>query len=181
MWAKKRRPDVRQPEIITMDVVFGDQLAVEDVRTLCALAAETRFFSEEEVLIVEELAWAAITEGEESGYHFLLARPEGDHAAQPVGFACFGPVPCTRGSWDLYWIVVDSAMHGRGLGRRILREAERRVLALGGRKMFVETSSREQYAPTRGFYEACGYALESRLLDYYDRGEDCLVYTRTLD
>lgn len=174
-------PGMSEPEIVPMDIEFGDELAVEDVRTLCSLAAETRFFSEEEVLIVEELAWAAITEGEESGYRFLLARPAGDGQAAPVGFACFGPVPCTRGSWDLYWIVVDQAMQGHGLGRRILRESERRVLALGGRKMFLETSSREQYTPTRGFYEACGYRLESRLLDYYDRGEDCHIYTRTLD
>ncbi|MFH1913823.1 MAG: GNAT family N-acetyltransferase [Pseudomonadota bacterium] len=167
--------------ILTLDIAYGDQLAVEDVRTLCALAAETRFFSEQEVLIVEELAWAAITEGEESGYHFLLARPEADALAAPVGFACFGPVPCTHGSWDLYWIVVDHAMQGRGLGKRILRESERRMLALGGRKVFVETSSRELYRPTQGFYESSGYGMESRLIDYYDRGEDCLVYTRTLD
>jgi len=172
---------VNETQLLTLDFAFDDQLAVEDVRTLCALTAETRFFSEEEVLIVEELAWAAITGGEESGYHFLLARPETEPAASIAGFACFGPVPCTRGSWDLYWIVVDQAMQGRGLGRRILRESERRMAAMGGRKVFVETSSREQYAPTRFFYESCGYGLESRLTDYYDRGEDCLVYTRGLD
>ncbi|MUM76459.1 GNAT family N-acetyltransferase [Pseudodesulfovibrio sp. F-1] len=170
-----------ETQLLTLDIVYDDQLAVEDVRALCALTAETRFFSEEEVLIVEELAWAAITGGEESGYHFLLARPEADTPVSAAGFACFGPVPCTKGSWDLYWIVVDQAMQGRGLGRRILRECERRMLAMGVRKVFVETSSREQYAPTRSFYESCGYRLESRMMDYYDRGEDCLVYTRSLD
>jgi ribosomal protein S18 acetylase RimI-like enzyme len=168
-------------EIVHTDIVFRDELTVEDVRTLCALTAETRFFSEEEVLVVEELAWAAITEGEASGYHFLVANPDGSGQTFPVGFACYGPVPCTRGSWDLYWIVVDHAMQGQGLGRRILRESERRVLAQDGRKMFLETSSREQYTPTRGFYEACGYRLEASLFDYYDRGEDCLIYTRALD
>jgi ribosomal protein S18 acetylase RimI-like enzyme len=172
---------IADPEIVTRDFEMSDELAVEDVRTLCSLAWETRFFSEEEVLIVEELSWAAITEGEESGYNFLLARPSGEANGAPAGFACFGPVPCTRGSWDLYWIVVDQAMQGQGLGRRILREAERRILAQGGRKIFLETSSREQYTPTRKFYEACGYLMESRLLDYYDRGEDCLVYARSLD
>ena len=162
-------------------MVLRTEVRAEDVGVLCALAAGTGFFSDEEVLIVEELVLAAMTDGEGSGYSFLIAHPEGGERDRPVGFACFGPVPCTKGSWDLYWIVVDGRLRGRGYGSRLLAEAERRVCGLGGRKMFAETSSREQYAPTRGFYTASGYTLASRLTDYYDRGEDCVVYAKELD
>ena len=171
---------MRESGIVVPTCAFRDVLAVEDVRTLCAMTAGTGFFSEAEVGIVEELAWESITDGEESGYCFLLARDGGHAPDAPVGFACFGPVPCTLGSWHLYWVVVDQGMQGRGYGRQICREVEHRIRVQGGRKVFLETSSRDQYLSTRGFYEACGYGLESTLVDYYALGEDCLVYTKVL-
>ncbi|MBI9078803.1 MAG: GNAT family N-acetyltransferase [Pseudodesulfovibrio sp.] len=167
-------------EIMTDAIIFLDQLVIEDVKTLCDMTVETGFFSNDEVLIVEELAWSFITEGAESDYSFLLAAPGCAQHDRPFAFACFGPIPCTNGSWELYWIVVDQHSQGCGFGRRLNNEMERRIRAMGGRKIFLETSSRTQYLSTRGFYEACGYQMESRLVDYYEQGEDCLVYSKIL-
>lgn len=180
MEIRRHQDSMFEPETMSNDILFRDTLLVEDVRNLCGITALTGFFTEEEVLIVEELAWSAITDGEESDYSFLLALPGSGDRKNPVGFACFGRVPSTRGSWDLYWIVVDELLQGHGYGRSILREVEKRINAQGGRKIFLETSSREQYVSTRGFYESNGYLMESTLRDYYDRGEDCLVYTKVL-
>lgn len=168
-------------ESVQCDLVFLTELVSDDVKTLCNMTAQTGFFSKEEVLIVDELALASISEGEKSGYHFLLVLPENGDRMHPLGFACYGPVPGSIGSWDLYWIVVDRTAQGQGYGKRIITEVESRIRVADGRKIFLETSSREQYSSTRCFYESSGYKLESRLLDYYDIGEDCVIFTKELN
>ncbi len=161
-------------------IAFTSQLTVKDVRSLSEMTSGTGFFSEEEVSIVKELIWAAITDGEESGYLFIMALPKDGDRSRPLGFACYGPAPCTRDSWRLYWIVVDGKMQGQGHGKKIICEVERRVRARGGRKIFLETSSRQQYSSTWRFYESSGYSLETRFKDYYAQGEDCLVFAKEL-
>jgi len=169
------------PESLQCDVIFLTELVPDDVKTLCNMTAQTGFFSEEEVLIVDELARASISEGEKSGYHFLLVLPENGDRKHPLGFACYGPIPGAIGSWDLYWIVVDRKDQGHGYGKRIATEVENRIRTVGGRKIFLETSSRVQYSSTRCFYESSGYKPETRLLDYYDLGEDCVIFTKELN
>ena len=169
-----------EPATASQGFIFLDALVFEDIRRLCALTADTGFFSEAEVLIVDELAKASLSQGEASGYHMLLAVADPGHRDRLLGFACFGPVPGTAFSWHLYWVVVDKSMQGQGVGRRLHAEVEARVLGRGGRKLFLETSSRAQYQPTRGFYESCGYLAEARLADYYAPGEDCIHYSKVL-
>ena len=41
-----------------------------------------------------------------------------------VGWICWGPTPCTIGTFDLYWIVVDPAWQGRGVGSALVAEME---------------------------------------------------------
>ena len=55
----------------------------------------------------------------------------------------------------------------------------RRIQA-GGRRVYVETSGRAQYEPTRRFYEACGYAREAVLTDFYAPGDDKVIYGQSL-
>jgi ribosomal protein S18 acetylase RimI-like enzyme len=152
-----------------------------DVFAVRRIVESTGFFHAHEVDVAVELVQTRLGQGEASGYHFVFADTVGgDDGAAPVGYACFGEVPCTRGSYDLYWIAVQREGRQRGIGRGLLIEVERRVAALGGRMIWVETSSRELYAPTHAFYEACGYELVARLPAFYEVGDDKLVYARTL-
>lgn len=98
-----------------------------------------------------------------------------------VGFTLFGPTPGTESTWDLYWIVVDPASHRQGIGRELLRATEHAVAARGGRLIVVETSSRDDYAPTRAFYERLGYDRAARIADYYAPNDDLVIYTKPLD
>jgi ribosomal protein S18 acetylase RimI-like enzyme len=83
------------------------------------------------------------------------------------------------GTFDLYWIVVATEWQGRGAGGALLAEMERRI-AGRARLIVVETAGRPQYAPTRRFYEAYGYAVESRIVDYYAPGDDLVVYVKRI-
>ncbi len=97
-----------------------------------------------------------------------------------VGYACYGPIACTIGSFDLYWIAVHPSQQCRGLGRLLMQAAEERIAAAGGRHIYVETSSREQYHPTRTFYEAHGYREVATLPDFYAPGDGKVVYQKVV-
>ena len=97
-----------------------------------------------------------------------------------IGYACFGPIPGTKQSYDLYWIAVENDVRGSGLGKEILGKAEQRISELGGKRIYVETSSREQYKPTQAFYSKCGYAKEAVLNDFYSPGDDKSIYVKAM-
>ncbi len=97
-----------------------------------------------------------------------------------LGFACYGPRPLTRGTYDLYWIAVRRTAQGRGVGGALLQRVAQDVRALGGRMIVAETSGRPDYEPTRRFYETHGYVREATLSDFYGPGDDLVVYVQRL-
>lgn len=101
-----------------------------------------------------------------------------DGNGELLGYACYGPTPCTDRTYDLYWIVVDRTVHNRGIGSIILSEVERRLRTQRARLLVVETSSRVDYAPTRAFYERRGYTQAAVVRDFYALGDDQIVYTK---
>jgi GNAT superfamily N-acetyltransferase len=96
-----------------------------------------------------------------------------------AGWICWGPTPCTTGTYDLYWMAVDPALHGAGVGSALIHEMERR-LAGTARLVVVETAGRPDYASTRAFYEARGYRAAAVIPDFYAPGDDQVVYVKTL-
>ncbi|HVE80513.1 MAG TPA: GNAT family N-acetyltransferase [Gemmatimonadaceae bacterium] len=110
-------------------------------------------------------------------YEFLGAFDAESHL---TGYACFGPTPATDRTWDLYWIAVDPAAQGSGAGTLLLAEVERRLVARRARMLVVETSSRSEYAPTRGFYARRGYDEAARVRGFYAPGDDRVILTKRL-
>ena len=138
------------------------------------LTRETGLFREEEVGTAVELLDESLAGDED--YRFLGAF-DGD---QVIGYACWGPTPGTEATYDLYWIVVDRAHQGRGIGTALLREVEQRLTTHDARLVVVETSSRDEYRPTRAFYEARGYTRVATIPAYYAAGDDLVIYTKDL-
>ncbi|MCE5196972.1 MAG: GNAT family N-acetyltransferase [Negativicutes bacterium] len=159
------------------DLRFRTSLQAGEPRIIRELTDSVAVFHDYEVEIAGELADENLSKGPEaSGYHFLLAERQGEI----VGFTCFGEIPCTRGRYDLYWIVVKKDFQGKGLGRELLRRTEEAIEARGGRKLYVETSSQEAYLATRRFYERCGYLEIGRFPDFYEDGDAKVTYCRDL-
>jgi ribosomal protein S18 acetylase RimI-like enzyme len=134
----------------------------------------TGLFREAEVATAVELLDDAL-DGDDD-YRFLGAFEDDEL----VGYACFGPTPDTLGTYDLYWIAVDRSRQGEGIGSQLVRSVERTLAAEHGRLIVVETSSRSDYAPTRGFYEARGYRRAATIPGYYAPGDDLVIYAKDL-
>ena len=159
------------------EILFRDRVRDQDRLAVREIVTSTAFFSGAEVDVAEELVAEHLAKGEGSGYFFVFAEsPQG----QVLGYACFGPTPCTACTFDLYWVAVRESMRGQGLGKLLLCEVEDRLKSMGGGKLIAETSSREQYAPTHRFYLSCGFAQEARIGDYYAPGEDILYFTKKI-
>ncbi|MFZ5563316.1 MAG: GNAT family N-acetyltransferase [Thermodesulfobacteriota bacterium] len=124
-----------------------------------------------------ELVSERLDKGPASGYDFVFCE---DESGRLLGYACFGPVPCTRSSFDLYWIAVHPDLQKNGMGRALMAEAEQRIVRAGGTKVYVDTSGRPQYEATRRFYERCGYARVAELTDFYGPADGKVIFEKKL-
>jgi len=158
------------------DLTFYAEPRTADPQRVEALARATGFFSAAEVDIARELVEERLQQGEGSGYFFVLAQAQADL----VGYTCYGPIPGSTHSHDLYWIVVHPAWQGRGLGRQLLTRTQEAIGAMGGRRVYIETSARSQYQPTQGFYLANGYRQVALLEEFYGPGDGKLIYCKAL-
>ena len=137
-----------------------------------ALTRGTGVFRESEVATAVELLEQALAGDDD--YRFLGAYDEDEL----VGYACWGPTPGTEGTFDLYWIVVDRARQGQGIGSMLLDQVEQRLMDEGCRLLVVETSSRADYAATRTFYERRGFTRAAVVPGYYAPDDDLVIYLK---
>ena len=134
-------------------------------------------FQDHEVAIGLELVDESLNPGPSTDYGWFLAERDGE----VVGFACYGPVPLTVGTFDLYWIAVDPEARGLGVASRLDEAVTGAVRALEGRWLLAETSSTAPYGPAHAFYARRGYRLLGRIEDYYRSGDDRLTFGKRLD
>ena len=143
----------------------------EDRQVVLSLLAETGFFRPDEIDIAREVLDAALADGPKGHYQSFVACIKGE----TVGWICYGPTPCTLGTFDIYWIGVAPAWQGCGIGRALTVFAEQAISQRGGRLLVIETSSRETYRPTRLFYEALGYHEAARIAEFYAPADDKVI------
>jgi len=139
------------------------------------ITRSTGLFREDEVRIALELFDEA-TGGAPGNTYSVLAAQSDTHLA---GWICWGPTPCTLGTYDLYWMAVDPELQGTGIGTALLTEMER-MLQGTARLIVIETAGRREYAGTRAFYQARGYTRISTIPDFYAPGDDQVVFVKTV-
>ena len=142
-----------------------------------AILRESGAFRDEEVAVGLELVDETLDPGPSTDYQWVVAERSG----RVVGFACYGPVPMTDGTFDLYWIAVGREEKGSGLASRLDEAVAERVRSVGGRWVLAETSSTPPYTAARRFYAKRGYDLVERIPDFYREGDDRLTFGKRLD
>jgi len=151
-------------------------LVADDRSRIESITRATGVFRDEEVAVALEVFDASSRPGQ-TDYQTLGAEVDGRLA----GWICWGETPCTVGTWDLYWMAVDPAVQGSGVGTALTAAMETE-LRHGGRARLVviDTSGRPDYAPTRAFYQARGYTIAGVVPDFYAPGDDQVIFAKGL-
>lgn len=155
---------------VRADLRAEDRLAIEQI------VRGVGVFREDEIAVAMELVDVGLSK-DDQGYLFAVAE---DEDGRVLGYACWGLAPMTDATYDLYWIAVDAALHGGGVGRALLAACEEDVRARAGRLLLIETEGTAAYEPTRRFYLRAGYPEIARVRDYYREGSDKVMYGKAL-
>jgi GNAT superfamily N-acetyltransferase len=147
-----------------------------DTPTLVELVRGTGVFKPLEVDTLDEVLTDYHAENLAAG-HRCATGVVGDRVR---GFVYFAPAPMTEGAWHLWWIAVEKTLQARGTGGQLLRYAEDEIRRVGGRVLFIETSSLPHYEPTRRFYLKHDYELAATLRDFYAAGDHMVVFRKVL-
>jgi GNAT superfamily N-acetyltransferase len=146
----------------------ADRGRIEEITRAVAL------FREDEIPVALEVFDEAMRAGPSGeSYQVLGAEVEGSLS----GWICWGPTPCTLGTYDLYWLMVDPRLQGTGIGTALVAEMERRLAGVA-RLIVVETAGRLDFAATRAFYETRGYRPTATIPDFYAPGDDQVVFVK---
>jgi ribosomal protein S18 acetylase RimI-like enzyme len=160
-------------DVLTLQQHTIRKLRDEDVARLESILRRTGVFSDEEVTVALELMEIFLRNPAQKDYDIYSSV---DENGTVQGYVCVGPTPMTEGTYDLYWIAVDPDRHNRGIGKQLQRFTEDLVRSQGGRLIIAETSSRPDYGSTRKFYLSLNYQEVARIKDYYNVGDDLVVY-----
>jgi ribosomal protein S18 acetylase RimI-like enzyme len=154
-----------------------------------ALRSDDTFRAEEVAVALELIDDALARPGVDYHVRVALLDPAAGAAGLPrladggacvAGYICYGPTPMTDATWDLYWIVTHAAARGRGVARALVEAMEEVLRRRGARSVRVETSVLESYGAAREFYRRLGYPEAARLSDFYQRGDDLIIYYKAL-
>ena len=150
-------------------------LAPGDRPALAAALRSDDTFTDDEVAVALELIDDALADPD-SDYWILVAETGGE----VTGYICYGPVPMTASTYDLYWVVTHARARGLGVARALVLAMERDLRARGGTGVRVETSQTEGYGAARALYDRLGYPEAGRLADFYRPGDDLIIYYKRL-
>lgn len=156
------------------NINFRTEIKPSDVEAIEKIVRSTGFFREDEIQVAVELIQERLDEGMKCGYEFLFYELDG----KTVAYTCYGLIPCSLVSYDLYWIVTHQDYRGKGIGKMLMAETERLIKNAGGKAIYVETSSKEMYKPTCAFYLSNKYTLKAQYEDFYNIGDDKLVFIK---
>lgn len=158
-----------------MDFHYRYRLKKSDKKQINEILLATGFFYDHEIQVALDIVEITLTRGEDSsGYHFVIA----ENGNKMLGFCCYGAAPCTVASYDIYWFAVRKNLMNKGLGSKILSQAEAFIREKGGKNIWIETSSRSTYDPTRSFYIKRNYLVQAELPDFYAPGDNKVIFLK---
>lgn len=148
----------------------------DDREKVRALLVETDVFKPAEIEVALELIDTFLDHPKQKDYEMYSCV----ETNEVLGYVCLGPTPFTGGTFDLYWLAVKPSAQRHGVGRKMLEFGEEIVGRKGGSLLITETSSQPKYLKTRTFYLHNGYTEVAQIRDYYDVGDDLVIYGKYL-
>jgi ribosomal protein S18 acetylase RimI-like enzyme len=148
-----------------------------DVETIKRIGVDAGMFGPDEVGFFDDML-AVFFDGSSPDDHWLVVDD-----GTVIAAAYFAREPFADRMWNLFFIAVDPARHGHGIGGMLLADIEEQLRGRGAsdaRVLIVETSSTDRYARTSDFYRAHGYDEEARIRQFYGPDDDKIVFWKSL-
>ena len=98
----------------------------------------------------------------------------------PVSIGFCAPEKLTAGTFNLYAIGVKADIQGKGIGNKMMKYLEEKLRREGQRILIVETSGTDDFKRTRKFYENLDYTKEAIIRDFWNEGDDKVIYWKKL-
>lgn len=149
-----------------------------DAPTVVSLAVASELFGPDDAVIVETMMADYFAREHNSGH--ACAIDIDDISGEPLAVAYWEPAKATDRTWYLTMIGVRSDRHRQGRGAALLQHVEHQLRADGQRLLLVETSSTPVFDRARSFYRSRGYDQEARVRDYYEPGDDMILFRKDI-
>lgn len=98
----------------------------------------------------------------------------------PVAIGYCVPERLTNGTYNLLAIGVSESSQRKGVAVEMMNYIEQELKNKDGRILIVETSSDDAQIGARKLYEKIGYAKEAVIRDFWNDGEDKIVFCKKL-
>ena len=97
-----------------------------------------------------------------------------------IAVAYCAPEPMTEGTYNLYLIAIHKDYQGKSIGTQIMQYVEKLLREQGHRVLIVETSGLPEFELTRKFYDKCQYTRMALIKDFYQEGEDKVIFWKKI-
>lgn len=104
-----------------------------------------------------------------------------DQHGEVVGFGYCVPEKLTNATYNLLAIAVRKELQGNGVGQVLMNFIEDYLRQALKRILIVETSSDSHYELTRKFYAKLDYIQMAVIKDFWNEGEDKIVFWKKLN
>lgn len=149
----------------------------DDAPAVADIAVDSGLFPAEAASVVEKMMSDFFADKSAEGHVCVVDQGED---GQPMAVAYYEPATAADRTWYLTMIAVRGAGQGGGRGGALMRHVEADLRAREQRLLLVETSGTPDFRRTRDFYEQLGYGEEARVRDYYETGDDMVLFRKDL-
>lgn len=149
---------------------------MNDINSYLSVAKGTGVYRDIELDILEGVleVW---DKDHGKGYTMVEVR-DGERIA---GFGLYSPVPQTEFSFELFWFIADRNLQKSGVGNQLMQLIEQEILKTSDYAILrIETSAKKELSYQQRFYETSGFMLIGRIVDFYETGDDFLMYAKFL-
>jgi ribosomal protein S18 acetylase RimI-like enzyme len=146
-------------------------VSLDDMPGLRAVIAATQLFPAE---LLDSMI-ASYFAGDASDDLWLTVDEDG-----PIAVAYCAPERMTHGTWNLYLLAVHPDGQRRGSGSALVRSIRAELAARRQRVLIVETSGLPEFEHVRAFYSRTGFDEEARIREFYQVGEDKVIFRMAL-